>query len=119
MDIFRAQAIVYFSPPEEKLEASKKFVTETLDSKLTYVEDRLKANETQDFLVGNSLTIPDIKFMSTYYSSWQDPNEKPEISLIFKEVLNKHPLFVEYVGKVRKLFDEYFDEFRFEPEKYD
>lgn len=107
---------VFRAAKEDKLEATKKFVTDTLDQRLTYVENRLKANETQDFLVGSKLSIPDIMYMNAYYSNWQDPVAKPERNALFKEVLDKHPLFVSYIEKVRKIFDEYFEKVRIDPE---
>lgn len=98
------------------MEATKKFVTEVLDQRLTCIENRLKANETQDFLVGSSLTIPDILYLAVYHSNWLDPVAKEERNAIYKEVIDKHPLFVEYIGKIRKIFDEYFEKVRIDPE---
>ncbi len=112
VDIFLAQMVVFRAPKEQKLEETKKFVKDSLDQRLTYVENRLKANESQDFLVGSKITTADILYLNAYFSNWQDPNAQPERNAAFKEILDKHPLFVEYIGKVRKVFDEYFEKHR-------
>ena len=116
VDIYIGQFPVFRASKEEKPEANKKFVKDMLDPRLTCIENRLKANETQDFLVGKSLTIPDILYMCVYYSNWQDPVQSEERNAIYKEVLDKHPLFVSYVENIRKIFAEYFEKVRLEPE---
>lgn len=106
----------YYAPPEGKLAALEKAVT-TLDSKLGYLEDRLKSNESQDYLVGTKVCTTDIMAMNFYFSFFLTLDGKEEHLAKMKEVLDKHPLYVKYVTNMRENhFKEYFETVRITPE---
>ena len=115
-DTMQGMIPFFYAPPEGKIAALEKWLP-NLDAKLGYYEGRLKANETQDFLVGKSITITDIMAMNIYFSFFTRLDGNAEHIAKVKEVLEKHPLYLEYVNKIKdNHFKEYFENVRFEPE---
>lgn len=104
---------VFQATPETKMEAIKKFCQGPFDEKLGYIEKRLKENSSQDYMVGEKITIADVVFLNAYYSMWLDENTKnEERNSLYKAAIDKHPLFVKYVQGLRKLFDGYWESAR-------
>ena len=115
-DLVQSMFPIFFSPPEAKDEAIAKFEP-ILDSKLGYLENRLKENESQEFFVGKSLSLADILMMHIYYSFLLRADGLESTIAKLKETLDKHPFFVEYVTKMKENhFKEYFENVRITPE---
>lgn len=107
-DIFMGMMPLFRAAPEEKMAATKKFTEETLEVKIGYIENRLKKNSNQDYLVGDKITVADVMYLNAYYSMWLDENNKnEERNALYKAAFDKHPVFVKYIEGMRQKFDEY------------
>lgn len=115
-DAVSAMIPFYYAPPEGKLAALEKWIV-SLDQKLGYYEGRLKSNESQDYVVGKSVTATDIAAMNLYFTFFLNLDKNETHIAKMKEMLEKHPLFVEYVNKLKENhFKEYFETVQITPE---
>ena len=53
--------------PEERDAALVKFCEEVLDPNMGYLENRLKQNSNQDFMVGDKISVADIMILNMHY----------------------------------------------------
>ena len=93
-------ARIAFSPlPEEKKKTMRtEFFEKTAPTLFDAMENRLKMNKTQCFLVGRSYTIADFEFVGVYRGFYKSPMF-PE----FAELSKKYPILTAYAEKQDKL----------------
>jgi glutathione S-transferase len=85
-------------PDDKKKEMRTEFFTKTAPILFEAMENRLKMNKTQCFLVGRSYTIADIEFIGVYRGFYKSPM-MPE----FAELLAKYPTLTAYAEKQNPL----------------
>ena len=97
---------VYFNSKLDD-EEKKKQIGEIIGTKLTkflgILEKRLKENSSQEFLVGNSLTIADFLQAAVYTGVYTNGDRKEA----FGPLIEKFPTLDAYYKGLVKLFDEY------------
>lgn len=72
-DLESAMYKVFFAPEDKKEEEGKKFGEGILTTTLKILENRLKENSSQEYLVGDGLTPADVVYVSFVYSAALNP----------------------------------------------
>ena len=88
----------FFTKEEDQPEALKKFFHTTFASSVAVMEDTLKENVSQDYLVGDKLTAADVVYVDFVYSQVLNSNYGGR-DAENKEILKKFPLFNAYIEK--------------------
>ncbi len=90
----------YSAAPEEKRKVMRKdYFAKTVPTFLEAMENRLKLNKTQCYLVGSSYTIADFYLIGAWRGLFANP-----MLAEFKEIMPKYPTLCQYFEKKDKLF---------------
>lgn len=102
-DIYEGFAKFFYSslPPEKKNELAKEYYEKTAPTLMAAIEKRLKANKSQEFLVGRKYTMADFYMLGT--AQWLVYKEKGEINELtegkLENLLKSFPTLKGYIDK--------------------
>ncbi len=68
------------------------------------MENRLKANSSQNYMVGNSLTIADVLMCNLVWTKLLNESQPAEKLAPVERVLKKHPVLWDYAVKRKEDF---------------
>jgi len=89
--------------PVKKEELQKSLIEKHYPADLAAVEKRLKANTSQEFLVGNKYTMADFLWINTGYSTILNPHNRDKHA----PVLKSFPAYKNYLDVRGKDFEDY------------
>ena len=96
----------FFDKDEESKKAGlEKFLKTTLPNWAQAIENRLKNNTSQNYIVGDSLTIADIVLAASASSTFE--NEASPYHTQLGEVIHQYPTLKAYFDFQRNLFKDY------------
>lgn len=105
-DLISAFYAAAFNPNEEAKKAGlEKFYTTTMPFFCEVMEKRLKANTSQNHMVGDKMTIADIAMFAVAYARFlntHNPNAGTELAIV-----EKYPVFLAYCKHLGEEFKEY------------
>lgn len=97
----------FFAKEEEKAEKMTEFREKEALPTFTAIEKRLKENSSQDYLVGDKLTVADVVWVDFFFSHALNPTLNEEQVAKRMEFLGKFPLLVEYANKRKADFPRF------------
>ena len=92
-----------YSNPTYRKENFDKLVEEHYPKYFAFLEKELKANTSQEFLVGESYTIADFALLAAYIAYIDHPYRKDQVL----PVLDKYPTLKAYFGSRTPDFKDY------------